>query len=333
MSLQNNQYLALRLGVLGDVILTTGVLYYWHQTQGANFHLLTKAPWAPLFKHHPAITKIIAIKDSDLKGRGWWSFCRNLARNYGHLPLVDLHKNLRSQILGLLWPGPKFSYAKYSLERRLFLATHHDFFSKRLKKNNVPQRYSLALEAQAPEPSLVRPQIFLTPAEKQAAAQQLQTLNLKKPIAIHPYATHPAKTPQPSTWQQVVHLLQDQGQEVLILGQHAQPLLPQASYDLTNSTSLRQTAALLSHCRYLISGDSGPMHLATAVGTPVLALFGPTTQEWGFYPSGPEDIIDQAPCSQAPCSLHGQNKCGAHPLCMAHFTAKYIFDLTKLISS
>lgn len=328
----HKEYLAIRLGVLGDVILTTGVLNYWHMKRGMHFHMVTRSTLAPIFEHHPAVSQILTVHDQDLHGSAWLSFCHSLRQNFGHLPLLDLHKNLRTSFLALTWPGPKFSYAKYSLERRLFLATRHNFFSTRLKKTNVPQRYSLALENYPPHPSLLRPKIFLTPEELQLATQTLHTLGLTRPVAIHPYATHPAKSPAPKIWQQVIQLLKSQGHEVIIIGHNPKPLAPNWNQDLTNTTSLRQTAALLRHCYCLISGDSGPMHLATAINTPVIALFGPTTQEWGFYPSGPKDIVYQLACPKAPCSLHGQNNCTQTQTCMEHLTAENIVALVQTIS-
>lgn len=62
------------------------------------------------------------------------------------------------------------------------------------------------------------------------------------------------------------------------------------AHDLTNKTSLRETCALLQRAAVLITGDSGPMHLAGGVGTPVIALFGPTTRAWGFFPAGSPGI-------------------------------------------
>ena len=48
--------------------------------------------------------------------------------------------------------------------------------------------------------------------------------------------------------------------------------------------SLMESGALLQHCRTLVSHDSGLMHMATALGIPVVAIFGPTVKEFGFYP-------------------------------------------------
>jgi ADP-heptose:LPS heptosyltransferase len=163
------------------------------------------------------------------------------------------------------------------------------------------------------------------------ARETLSRLGLTRPVAIHPYATHPAKTPRPEVWRNLIRNLEAQGEQVLILGRHDQPLLAQAPYDLTNTTDLRATSALLSLCRVLVTGDSGPMHLATAVDTPVIALFGPTTKEWGFYPSGPHDVVHQSPCPKAPCSLHGQDACALGNACMKDVSEKLIQDLLSSI--
>ena len=59
-------------------------------------------------------------------------------------------------------------------------------------------------------------------------------------------------------------------------------------------------AAALAEVDLLVAGDSGPVHLATAVGTPALALFGPTSPErWGPPPPG-RALSLSLPC--APCS-------------------------------
>lgn len=328
-ALRNRECLTVRLSALGDAILTTGVLAYWHDRAGLTFHVLTRPGLAPLFANHPAVRDIITVATCDLQGSHWLRFCRTLARSHGHMPFVDLHKNLRTLVLRLLWPGPTFSYAKHSLERRLFLATRHPLFGSRLARHNVPQRYALALESKAPEQDHLCPHIHLTRQETAWAEEKLSQLGLANPVAIHPYATHPAKTPARHVWERLVRALESRGEEILILGRDANPLFPASPRDLTNATDLRETAALLSLCRRLVTGDSGPMHLATPVGTPVLALFGPTTREWGFFPSGPQDIIHQSRCPQAPCSLHGQDTCRLGNACMADISDAVIANLLE----
>lgn len=328
---RDQECLAVRLSALGDAILTTGVLDHWHRQAGLTFRVLTKPQLAPVFAHHPAVSTVVPVRDEDLRGKAWVRFCRSLARDAGSLPLVDLHGNLRTRLLRLVWPGPSRTYPKFSLTRRLFLATRHPVLSARLCRLNVPQRYCLALDSSAAAAADLRPRIFLQQDEQTLASQTLARLGVKRPVAIHPYATHPAKTPRPEVWRDLVQALRSRGEEVIVVGRHDRPILPHDPHDLTNATDLRATAAILSRCRALVTGDSGPMHLATAVDTPVAALFGPTTREWGFYPSGPGDMIHQIPCPKAPCSLHGQEACALGNACMREVPSSLLLHLVDAL--
>lgn len=325
--LTHQECLVVRLSALGDAILTTGVLKYWHEQAGLTFRVLTKPHFAPIFDNHPAVSGIISVEEKDLHGQGWVRFCRHLAHDHGHLRLVDLHANLRTMVLRLVWPGQARKYPKSSLIRRIFLTSGGRFFGARLRRANVPQRYSMALQDTPAPVDQVRPIVYLRPDETASARNLLHRLGLTRPIAIHPYATHPAKTPPPQVWQTAINLLRNAGHEVIVIGKSPASLVAGSSFDLTNSTDLRLTAALLSHCSGLLTGDSGPMHLGTAVSIPTIALFGPTTKEWGFYPSGPGDRVHQVACPQAPCSLHGQQACRLNNRCMTEIPPRLLVDL------
>jgi heptosyltransferase-2 len=88
--------------------------------------------------------------------------------------------------------------------------------------------------------------------------------------------------------------------------------------DACGRLTLRQSAVLIRRARVLVTNDSAPLHLASAVGTPVLALFGPTIPEFGFGPIGAGDQtlgIEGLVCR--PCSDHGPPQCPlGHHRCM-----------------
>jgi heptosyltransferase-1 len=70
--------------------------------------------------------------------------------------------------------------------------------------------------------------------------------------------------------------------------------------DLTGKTTLKQLADLFRRCRAVISNDTGPMYLASAVGAPTAAIFGPTdSTRLGPYGDGNVKITPQLPCR--PC--------------------------------
>jgi heptosyltransferase-2 len=99
--------------------------------------------------------------------------------------------------------------------------------------------------------------------------------------------------------------------------------------------SLRASAALIERASVLITNDSAPLHLATAVGTPVVALFGPTVPEFGFGPRGPGDVIlGMADLACRPCSSHGPPTCPlGHHRCMRDLSVETVAKAVAPLAS
>ncbi|EFI34135.1 glycosyl transferase family 9 [Desulfonatronospira thiodismutans ASO3-1] len=335
-------FVVIRLGSLGDVVLTTGVLQAWHARTGARFIFVTKKAFAPVLEKHPAIKEIITVPGKYLTTPGWLNFCRLLARRFRDLQLIDLHCSLRSRILRAMWPCRTFAYPKMALHRRMFGLTGMDLFGRELLKSNIPQRYFRALYPRPPARDTLEPRIHLSSAEKAEARETLSRSGItlasqhtpSRPlIALHPYATHPAKAWPTDNWLALATLLEDRGMDWVIIGRENYSLLPDSSRDLTSRTDIRQTCALLEHCCALVTGDSGPMHLARAVHTPLVALFGPTTREWGFFPAAKNSLVLESELPCRPCSLHGRLKNTCTAPCMHHITPSRVLDALNRITS
>lgn len=146
-----------------------------------------------------------------------------------------------------------------------------------------------------------------------------------RPVLLHPYATHPRKAWPRGHWLALASFLDRASLPWLVVGK-GQTMFPGHPWDLTGNTTLRELCALLACGSVLVTGDSGPMHLAAAVGTPVLALFGPTTAEWGFYPEGENYTVLEKHMECRPCSLHGSgtSRCGGE--CMREITPDETFQ-------
>jgi len=101
------------------------------------------------------------------------------------------------------------------------------------------------------------------------------------------------------------HLLLLGGPGEILIGSHISRLMHAPHLNLIGKTSIRQLMALLSHCRLLLTNDSGPMHIAAAMGTPVVALFGPTdpttTSPVGSLSRILRHETDCAPCLMRHC--------------------------------
>lgn len=332
----SNTAVIFRLSAMGDVALLTGVLTYWYERYRTKFVLITRAEFAPLFDNHPAIAGMEKLSKEQLTYKEYRQLCKKLAEKYADFPLLDLHTSTRSRLLARTWKTNVYRYNKMPVLRRLFLWAKGKIGKSALLGQNVCQRYASLLCEETAEKTfdraLLKPQIFLTNEEKNTAKKILDALfpdNTKKIIAVHPFATHAAKTLPMHRWQEICELLSKEYQ-VLLVGKGESRTNINAK-SLINKTNLRELCAVLQACSLLLTGDSGPMHLANAVDTPLLALFGPTTQEWGFFPVGENVHILQKDMPCRPCSLHGKQKCTQKISCLEKISTTEILEQIKLI--
>ncbi len=324
---KSSRRLVMRLGHLGDVVLVSGVIGYFSQRWQCSFDVLTRREWAPLFHHNPYVGELIEADKVSLKGADLWRFLRDIARGYSQDDVFyDLHGVLRSRLLGAFWRGEVGRYEKMGLERRLFMLSQGKMGGSALRQSSVLQRYAQAFSHEPVPESLLLPRLYLTADEQMKAASRLRgvypALQEKKLVAIHPFATHMNKTWPEESWRQFVSLLESHSIPWVVIGaapdDEARRWAGHASF--VNMTSLREVMALLAEAQVLVTGDSGPMHLARGVKTRVVGLFGPTVREWGFYPTAEEGrVLESAePCR--PCSLHGAKPCPHNGRCLQGIT-------------
>jgi len=122
-------------------------------------------------------------------------------------------------------------------------------------------------------------------------------------VVVHPGASVPARTWSPDRWAEAVSVLTGRGHRVLVTGGPGERALTArvagtAGVDLGGRTTLAELAGLLAGADALVVGNTGPAHLAAAVGTPVVSLFAPVVPAARWAPHGPHVLLgDQsAPC-------------------------------------
>ena len=96
---------------------------------------------------------------------------------------------------------------------------------------------------------------------------------------------------------------------------------PEHCLNLTGKTGMPELMEAIRPLRVFVSNDSGPMHIAAAMGVPAVGIFGPTTRELGFFPYGDGNRVVETRLECRPCALHGSKKCPrGHFLCMRLLT-------------
>jgi heptosyltransferase-2 len=102
--------------------------------------------------------------------------------------------------------------------------------------------------------------------------------------------------------------------------------------DLSGKTDLLLSAAIISRAILAITNDSAPAHIAAAVDTPVVAIFGPTVPSFGFVPfSDKSAVVDIGNLYCRPCNHHGSERCPqGHFRCMKELFPQRIVDAAAL---
>ena len=105
------------------------------------------------------------------------------------------------------------------------------------------------------------------------------------------------------------------------------------AWSAAGALSLRGSAALIRRARALVTNDSAPLHLATAVGTPVVAIFGPTVTEQGFGPRDDRSLaLGHAGLRCRPCSAHGPAVCPlGHHRCMRELPVETVAEALAMV--
>ncbi|HVE77757.1 MAG TPA: glycosyltransferase family 9 protein [Gemmatimonadaceae bacterium] len=106
---------------------------------------------------------------------------------------------------------------------------------------------------------------------------------------------------------------------------------PGHAIDLTGRLSLLGSAEVIARCVAIVTNDSAPLHLASAMATPTIAVFGPTVPEFGFGPLAPRSAtVGHSGLACRPCDRHGPRRCPlGHWHCMREISADAVAGLVR----
>ena len=124
------------------------------------------------------------------------------------------------------------------------------------------------------------------------------------------------------------------GREDASLAGQVAAAAPGRGHSAAGVLGLRASAAVIARAAVLVTNDSAPLHLATAAGTPTVAIFGPTVPALGFGPRGPRDVVVEHPSLTCrPCSAHGPQVCPlGHHRCMRELSVASVVAAVAAVS-
>ena len=312
--------LVVRYSALGDVVLATSVLDpLLRALPGARIEWVTDPLYAPLLRGLP---QIAAVHGLDREGPQAAIALRDRLRRRFDVA-IDLQNKVRSALITRAAAPRRLTFRRRTPGRALLALLGSD---RPLARAHATQLYAEALAplgVSGPGPL----RIHLS-RSAQALAGDALGRSRKPLVAIAPGARWNTKRWPPERFAAVAEALAADGASIALAGgpgdrdafaaMCAYMRAPVAA-DLS-PLPIDALAASLARAQLLIACDSGPVHLAAAVGTPVLALFGPTsTVRWGPPPPSRALSLGLA-CS--PCSNHGSEYCPeGHHRCLADLGA------------
>ena len=312
--------MVIRLSSLGDIILTTPVLAAIkakYPRSVVDFLVLDK--FAEAISGNPHIDTLRLFDKRRHQGiTGIARFARTLhSQNYDQV--IDLHVKLRSIILTAFIGAPVFRYRKRSMHKsvgvKLRLMRYH-------VDDTIVNNYFGAVK-----------HLGIPIGDEKLCfnyrSEDVQYVAAYKNfVALAPGAANATKKWPLSYFAQLGKLLDEKiiiigGPEDIAAGQEICRRIGANCQNLAGKLTLKQSGALIAQAKYIVCNDSGPFHMARAVGTRSFVLFGPTDPKMFSYASDANLVYANLPCS--PCSLHGDHKCPlSHFKCMWSLTPEII---------
>ena len=314
--------LVIQTAFLGDVILTTPLLSSLAAMHGPVDVVTTPAA-AALIESHPAVGTVFRYdkRGAERGVRGLWRLSRELRRR-GYLRAYLPHGSWRSAALArVAGIGERVGFADSPAA-----ATYTRRVVRPADAHEVERLLTLAGGVGEAPPV----QVGLTADDMGEADRWLRARGLESGfVAIAPGSIWGTKR-----WPGYAELVGSLERTAVVVGGRDDARVaagimaqsPGRAHSAAGELGLRASAALLARASVLVTNDSAPLHLATAVGTPIVAVFGPTVPSFGFGPRGGRDVVvEHRSLGCRPCSAHGPQVCPlGHHRCMRELSVETV---------
>ena len=300
--------LVVRFSSIGDIVLTTPVVRMLKKQLNAEVHYLTKSTYVSLLKNNPYIDSVYQIEDSineviaDLKNE-----------KYDYV--IDLHNNLRTQILKLRLGVSAKSFNKLNMEKFMFTTFKMDS----LPKVHIVDRYLDTishLEIKNDDEGL---DFFLKDEDK---------VDLSKfPNSFIAFVIGGQQATKILPTEKIISIINKLNESVVLIGgpkdlERGREIIAATknTFNSCGKYNINQSAYLVKNAKHVITHDTGMMHIAAAVKKKIYSVWGNTVPGFGMYPylsDSNSKIIEVKDLSCRPCSKIGYSKCPkGHFKCM-----------------
>jgi len=315
--------LVLRFSSIGDIVLTTPVVRQLKtQVPGARIHFATKPAYAALFEASPYVDKLHLLRGS------LGALARELRAEQFDF-VVDLHNNLRTRLIRLQLPGvPGRAFDKLNWQKYLLVR----FKINRLPPVHIVERYRAAAAPLGLIDDGRGLDYFIPPGQQVDVAATLPAgFWPGHYVAVAIGAQHATKRLPVEKLIELVHQLAPRpvvllgGPEDESTGHVIELAATSPLFNGCGQFSLHQSASLLRQAQFVVSHDTGLMHIAAAFKKTIFSVWGNTVPQFGMYPYRTLfEVLEVKGLGCRPCSKIGFAQC---PL--GHFKCMREQDLAR----
>ena len=327
--------LVIQTSFLGDVILTTPLIR--ELAKRGPVDVLVTPQGAAVLANNPSIRTVIRYDKRGTYGSALnlWQTVRELRNRRPYEAAYLAQGSFRSGLLAIMTRAKERIGFASSTGRALYTRQ----LPYRPDRHHAERLWSLAMSecADPPTADQIRPRLYPSDEERLTVDRMLRRAgSLEEPfVALAPGSAWGTKR-----WPYYVELARRTSEHARIaiigaksdapIAEEIMAALPAGCViNAVGELSLLASAELIGRAQAIVTNDSAPQHLASAMGTPTLTIFGPTVPEFGFGPLAERHAVaglDGLSCR--PCDRHGPQRCPlGHWRCMRELGPEHISSL------
>jgi len=342
--------LIIRFSSLGDVLLATPLIRLLRaRFPNSQIDFVVRTEYADLIQFNPNLSRVIEF---NIK-RGFPALrqLRKNIRDQKYDVILDIHRSLRSRYLTFLlrW-NPLSAIKVYGIRKnqfiRFLLVKFKINLYRKLYGRIIPvwEKYVRTAATLGITPDEDQLELYLSDNSESQWNKNLQKSLSGDYILIAPGARHFTKRWPAEYFNKLIleiHrkynfpvILAGDVNDIPVVEEILTGLPPKIATSLAGELSILQTAELIRRAKLVISNDSGLMHIAAAFQKPLIAIFGSTVEELGFFPnSNGAQVVENKGLYCRPCSHIGRTSCPEkHFRCMMEIPPDVVMErITHLL--
>ncbi len=331
--------LVIQTAFAGDLVLTLPLIQSLaHHETDTCVDVLCIPGVSSLLDNHPDISGVITYDKHSDRSLSGLNKLRRILREKQYDVVVSPHRSFRSAMLSYATGA----HTRISFDRSAggVLYTHHEKYGKGW--HEIARNLCLLSPLEIP-PWSKRPKLYPDERDYSAADELLHRAGIAHEyVCIAPGSVWYTKRWTVEGYAELaVRILADGYQVVLLGGEmdkeicaRVRSLAQDKPVNLSGRLSWLESAVIIERASALVSNDSAPVHIASAMETPVVEIYGPTSPSFGFTPWKTRyRIVSLDGLSCAPCAIHGGRSCPIKShICMKSLSAEHVYgELNRLL--